>query len=162
MKEIEIISVRNKIHIENIKNLFREYQQFLGVDLSFQGFEIELLNLPGEYSPPNGELLLAKYKGEIAGCVGLRKLDDNICEMKRLYVRPFARGYGVGRKLAVSIINIATERQYSLMRLDTLATLKQAMKLYESLGFRIIKPYYHNPLSNVVYWEKDLTPNKIK
>jgi putative acetyltransferase len=144
-------------HMEEVKCLFREYEEFLGCDLCFQGFTGELDHLPGEYAPPAGALLVAVDGSSIAGCVALRKQGEGICEMKRLFVRPGYRGTGLGRQLAVQIIETAVELGYSHMRLDTLDRLEAAMKLYRSLGFRIIDPYYSNPLPGVVYWELDLS-----
>jgi len=132
------------------------YEAYLDVDLCFQSFEKELENLPGKYSYPEGDLLIAGYKGKAAGCVAVRALDKNICEMKRLFVIPEAMGSGIGKKLAQEIILSAIELGYSLMRLDTLESLTQALYLYESLGFKKINPYYNNPLSGVVYLELDL------
>ncbi|MBD3180636.1 MAG: GNAT family N-acetyltransferase [Candidatus Latescibacteria bacterium] len=149
--------VENTREIEQIRTLFREYQAFLNVDLCFQSFREELAGLPGEYSLPDGALLIALEGEKAAGCVALRKFEGQVCEMKRLFVRPEARGKGLGRELADRIIDIARHLGYTLMRLDTLDRLTGAMKLYESLGFRRIAPYYENPLPDVVYWELDLT-----
>ena len=153
---MNIIQVQTPQHIEEIRLLFREYEQFLNVDLCFQGFEAELAGLPGRYGPPAGSLLIALDGQHAAGCVALRKIDEGICEMKRLYVRPGYRGKGLGRLLARAIIDEAARLGYDLMRLDTLDTLKQAMKLYSSFGFTKTDPYYHNPLEGVVYWELQL------
>ena len=142
--------------IEEVRHLFREYEAFLGVDLCFQGFESELAGLPGKYAPPSGALLIGISRGKTVGCVALRPLDGGVCEMKRLYVKPEARGTGLGRQLAQEIIAVARELGYSLMRLDTLDRLTEAMRLYEALGFRQTEPYYDNPLQGVVYWELDL------
>jgi len=136
--------------------LFREYHQFLDVDLCFQGFEEELSNLPGKYAEPDGAILLAEQQNEIIGCVALRPIDEAICEMKRLYVKPSAQGLSAGRLLAESIIVKATELGYETMRLDTLERLDKAIGLYQKLGFHKIRPYYANPLSEVVYWELNL------
>ena len=142
--------------IETAQTLFREYQRFLGVDLCFQGFAEELATLPGRYAPPRGRLLLAREGERAAGCVALRPLEDGACEMKRLFVRPAYRGRGLGRLLAARIVSEATALGYALMRLDTLETLDEAMRLYTSLGFRRRPPYYANPLPGVVYWERTL------
>jgi ribosomal protein S18 acetylase RimI-like enzyme len=143
-------------HMEEVKRLFREYEEFLGCDLCFQGFGEELASLPGEYSHPDGVLVVAVDGDSVAGCVALRKQEEGICEMKRLYVRPGYRGTGLGRRLAVDVIERAMELGYSVMRLDTLDRLEAAMRLYESLGFRRTEPYYPNPLEGVVYWELEL------
>ncbi len=143
-------------HMEEVKNLFREYEEFLGCDLCFQDFNEELANLPGEYAPPSGALLVAVDGNSIAGCVALRRQDESYCEMKRLFVRSGSRGTGLGKQLAVLAVEKARELGYSRMRLDTLDRLQAAMKLYESMGFRRIEPYYPNPLDGVGYWELDL------
>lgn len=153
---IKIISAQTQDHINEIHQLFLDYEQFLGVDLCFQGFEEELAKLPGKYAPPKGALLIAVDEKNVAGCVAVRELENDICEMKRLFVRPQYRGNGIGRMLAKAIIDEAVKIGYNRMRLDTLNTLKEAMKLYESLGFKRIAPYYDNPLPNVVYWEIEL------
>ena len=153
---MEILHAKTVSEIEEIRILFREYETFLNVDLCFQGFEEELAGLPGKYTSPLGALLIAVGRTGAAGCVALRKLEEGICEMKRLYVRPAFRGLGLGRKLAIRVVNTAIESGYSTMRLDTLDRLKSAMKLYESMGFRERDTYYENPLPGVVYWELDL------
>jgi len=155
-KKMIIKQVQTKTEIEEVRKLFREYEVFWGVDLCFQSFEKELANLPGKYSPPNGDLLIGLNDEKIVGCVAIRRLDNGICEMKRLFVKPETRGTGLGKKLAEEIIVVAHERGYSLMRLDTLYRLTEAMHLYETLGFRKTDPYYDNPLPGVVYWELDL------
>jgi putative acetyltransferase len=152
---MKIIQAQRTDEIEEIRRLFREYEAFLGVDLCFQSFEEELASLPGRYAPPGGSLLIGLIGNEVAGCVALRGLGDGVCEMKRLFVRPEYRGQGLGRMLAERVIDEAIKLGYSRMRLDTLDRLKEAIKLYESLGFKRRAPYYHNPLAGVVYWELD-------
>jgi putative acetyltransferase len=142
--------------IDEARRLFREYEAFLSVDLCFQGFEEELAGLPGKYAPPSGALLIALTRETVAGCVALRALGDDVCEMKRLFVRPEYRSTGLGKRLAREVVDVARGLGYSLMRLDTLDRLTEAMRLYESLGFRKTEPYYENPLHGVVYWELDL------
>lgn len=142
-----------KAELDQIRSLFREYEASLDVDLGFQDFERELNTLPGKYAPPEGDLLIGSIQGAPLGCVAVRRLQDRICEMKRLYVRPQGRGTGLGKLLARQIIAVARELGYSSMRLDTLSSLNAAMRLYESLGFQRIEPYYDNPLPDVVYWE---------
>ncbi len=153
---MEITRAHSANHIEEIRRLFREYETFLAVDLCFQGFEDELAGLPGQYAPPDGALLIAVENQKAAGCVALRKLEDGICEMKRLFVRPQYRCRGLGRMLAERIIDKAARLGYTSMYLDTLDKLKEALHLYESLGFKLRKPYYPNPLPGVLYWELDL------
>ena len=143
--------------IELVRVLFREYESQLGADLCFQGFEEELAKLPGKYASPRGRLLLAFDGDAPAGCAALRPLTGDACEMKRLFVRPQHRGRGLGRALAAEIIHEATGLGYRRMRLDTLRSLREAMQLYRSLGFRTIDPYYNNPLPDTVYWELELS-----
>ena len=142
--------------IEEIKQLFIEYSQSLGVNLDFQNFETELNTLPGKYIPPNGALILALVDGKAAGCVALRKMDDDICEMKRLYVRNDYRGLGIGNKLISMIIEEAGKLNYSYMRLDTLPTMKRAQELYKSYGFYDIEPYVYNPVTGTRFLELNI------
>jgi putative acetyltransferase len=147
---MKIIHAQTADDIGEVKCLFREYEEYLGVDLCFQNFEEELAGLPGRYAPPSGVLLLALEDQGVAGCVALRKLEDSVCEMKRLFIRPKYRRRGYGRMLAMRIIEEAIRLDYSEMRLDTLNKLKEARKLYESLGFKKIEPYCQNPLPGVL------------
>lgn len=150
---VKFIQAHSKKHIEDVRKLFVEYADSLGFDLCFQNFDQEIAELPGEYAPPDGCLLLALEKSKIAGCVALRKLHNSICEMKRLYVRPEFRGRGVGRELATAIIEEARKIGYSAMRLDTVPAMKKAISLYRSLGFKIIEPYRPNPIEGALYME---------
>lgn len=154
---LKIIQAITPQQIDTARSLFREYQQFLNVDLCFQGFEDELASLPGKYAAPDGAILLAEFDGKIAGCVAVRSIKDEICEMKRLYVKDEFRGLAIGKKLAQEIIKTAKELNYKKMQLDTLERLQAAMGIYQQLGFQKISPYYANPLDEVVYWELDLT-----
>jgi GNAT superfamily N-acetyltransferase len=140
-----------------VKALFHEYVESLGIDLEFQGFEEELARLPGKYAPPGGRLLLATLKGEPAGCVALRPLEQDVCEMKRLYVRPVFRAHGLGRMLVHRIIQEARSAGYRRMRLDTLPSMSAARRLYTELGFRPIAPYYPNPVPGTAFLELDLS-----
>ena len=135
--------------VELVRTLFREYAGSLGVDLSFQGFEAELAALPGGYDA----VLVATVGGAPAGCVGVRPLEDGVCEMKRLYLRPAARGTGLGRGLAEAAIARARALGYVLMRLDTLPSMAAAQTLYRSLGFVEIEPYRHNPVAGTAFLE---------
>lgn len=142
--------------LEEIKALFREYEKFLGVSLCFQNFEEELAGLPAKYAEPEGSIFLAKVDGESAGCVALWKLDEGICEMKRLYVKPAYQGLGLGKKLAQTIMNEARFKGYQKMKLDTLRRLESANNLYKALQFNETIPYNYNPEDDVAYFEKDL------
>jgi len=153
---MQIIELEPGMPMSDIRSLFLEYANEIGVDLCFQGFERELADLPGRYARPDGHLLLAREGDGPAGCVALRKLSDGICEMKRLYVRPAFRQRGLGRALAGRIIAAARDMGYACMRLDTLAAMKEAIQLYESLGFRRIPPYYHNPNGTAIFLELPL------
>jgi len=140
--------------------ILRDYAASLDVDLSFQNFEAELAALPGEYIAPGGLFLLALVDGAVAACGGFRPLLDadtpNACEMKRLFVRPAFRGFGLGRMLAQSLMDRATEAGYSAMFLDTLDDMQAARGLYESLGFAEVPPFYFNPLPGAHYFKADL------
>ena len=143
--------------MDEVAALFQEYVQGLGVDLAFQDFAAELAGLPGKYAVPQGAILLAWDGDQAAGCVALRPMDKpGFCEMKRLFVRPAWRSRAIGRRLAERIIAKAAAMEYRAMRLDTLASLGSACRLYRQLGFREIAAYYDNPLPDVVYFEKDL------
>jgi len=147
------IRVAQPEHLPDIRTLFQEYANSLGFDLDFQDFSKELATLPGEYAPPHGRLLLATVEGRMAGCVALRSLESNICEMKRLYVRPEFRGNNIGRALTKAIIRGAGEAGYSRIRLDTVPTMLEAQHLYESLGFKQIPHYRYNPVKRGKFME---------
>ncbi|MGD9162916.1 MAG: GNAT family N-acetyltransferase [Desulfobacteraceae bacterium] len=153
---MKIKQAQTETELEEVRKLFLEYEVFLDVDLCFQSFKEEFASLPGKYSRPGGDLLIGLDGNRTVGCVAVRRLDDGVCEMKRLFVKPEARETGLGRQLVREIIGIARELGYSLMRLDTLDRLTEAMHLYETLGFQRTEPYYENPLPGVVYWEFDL------
>jgi putative acetyltransferase len=151
------IQVRSSDDVAHARELFKEYETWLGIDLCFQNFEKELAELPGKYAPPDGRLLLAVENGNVAGCVALRKIGEGICEIKRLFLRPAFRGKGLGRQLAERIIRDAREIGYERMRLDTLPPkMNDAIALYRSLGFKGIEPYYDNPVPGAKFMELDL------
>ena len=153
---LEIVSARSNDDIAFARELFLEYSASLGIDLCFQNFDREVRELPGEYAPPQGRLLLARAETELAGCVALRRIDEASCEMKRLYVLPRSRGKGVGRALTAAVIDAARQIGYRRMRLDTLPSMREAIPLYESLGFRRIAPYYRNPIDGAIFMELEL------
>ena len=151
---MKIIQAESEAHINQTRELFREYEAWLNLDLCFQNFEKELAELPGAYTPPTGRLLLAFENEELAGCVALRKMSDEVCEMKRLFLRPQFHGRGLGRELAERIIDEARTIGYQRMRLDTLSEqMGSAIKLYGALGFIEIEPYYNNPVKGVLFME---------
>lgn len=153
---MDLVQAIEELQLEEVRSLFREYEASLDTDLCFQGFELELAGLPGDYSPPGGRLFLARESEMTAGCVALRRIDDSTCEMKRLYLRPEFRGGGRGRGLAEAVISAAREIGYGAMRLDTLPSMREAQSLYRSLGFREIEPYRYNPVEGTIYMELNL------
>jgi ribosomal protein S18 acetylase RimI-like enzyme len=142
--------------IEIARSLLREYQRALGTDLCFQGFEAELSGLPGGYAPPSGRLLLALQDETPVGCVALQQVDASCGEMKRLYVRPSARGSGLGRALVTEILEDAKKIGYSKVVLDTLPSMIEAQRLYEQFGFHDTDPYRPNPIVGSRYMGKHL------
>jgi ribosomal protein S18 acetylase RimI-like enzyme len=147
--------------LPEVRALFREYADSLGVDLSFQDFDRELASLPGAYVPPRGALLMAVREGAVAGCVALRPWDADICEMKRLFVRPAFRGARLGRTLAEGIVSEARRLGYARMRLDTLPSMGTAIGLYQRLGFIDIPPYRDNPVPGARFLERTLSEGDL-
>jgi GNAT superfamily N-acetyltransferase len=160
LPDISLVSADGPELVEAARQIFREYAASIAVDLCFQDFDGELAGLPGEYTPPDGALLLAVVDGGLAGCGALRPLRDvdygNACEMKRLYVKPAFRRFGIGRRIAQALIDSATSSGYSVMLLDTLNDMEAARGLYGSLGFREVPPYYYNPIPGAHYLMCDL------
>ena len=151
---IDIIQATSPQQVEQARHLFREYADSLDFSLGFQGFDEELRALPGAYAPPQGRLLIASHQNQQAGCVALRPFDHQICEMKRLYVRPIVRGKGVGRMLVDRVIDEARAIGYTRMRLDTIeSSMQDAIALYRQRGFREIPPYRPYPIAGVLYLE---------
>ena len=164
---LNIYPAKTDEDIKQVRILFQEYADYLKQVLSeyltlpwfvdyLKGFEKELATLPGEYSPPTGCLLLAKYKDQPAGCVALRKLSNDICKGKRLYVRPEFRGLKIGRKLMESIIAEARRIGYSVIRGDTVPSMQAAQALHASLGFKEINPNHHDPIKEAKFIELKL------
>ena len=153
---VQIIQAGTNEEVAQARALFEEYASSLDFDLYFQNFQEELAGLPGDYAAPHGCLLLAWHGDQVAGCVALRKIEGDICEMKRLYARPAFRNRGVGKSLSRAIIAEAKKRGYSRMRLDTGPAMKEAQALYEAQGFKIIPPYCHNPIPGAVFLELNL------
>lgn len=159
---LHIREAASEAGLDAARELFREYAASLDFGLEFQDFEAELAGLPGRYAPPGGCLLVAVAEGgpvRFGGCVALRDLSHGVCEMKRLYVRPWFRGQGLGRRLAVAVIARARDLDYSRMRLDTISTMVQADGLYQSLGFFRIPAYCQNPVPGARFYEMRLTPS---
>jgi putative acetyltransferase len=150
---VQIAEAKTRSQISSAKELIIEYATSPGIDLSFDNFEREMAEFPGAYARPDGRILLAIEEGDAIGIVALRRLSGRTCEMKRLYVRHEFRGRGIGRMLAERVIEEAKEAGYSRMRLDTLFRLREAIFLYESLGFKKIGPYKVNPNKGVIYME---------
>jgi ribosomal protein S18 acetylase RimI-like enzyme len=155
---MQIVQAQSETQIQQVRELFGEYVEWLGINLCFQNYDKELAELPGEYSPPTGRLLLAVANDDSpAGCAALRDLGNGACEMKRLFVRPTFRGQGLGWQLAELVLQEARGIGYERIRLDTLpGKMDQAIKMYRSLGFKDIAPYYHNPVKEAAFMELDL------
>ena len=157
---IELSYPADAAGLADVRVIFTEYAQGLGVDLCFQRFDEELASLPGDYAAPRGALMLAHVDGALAGCCALRPLDaadyPNAAEMKRLYGRKAFRGFGLGRRLAEAALDAARQAGYACVLLDTLDDMEAARALYTELGFQEIPPYYHNPIAGAHYLKVDL------
>jgi putative acetyltransferase len=156
MTEVRIVDAHDERLVGAVRELFEEYSQGVGVDLCFQNFSKELAELPGDYVPPRGALLLGLVDGSAAGCIALHPWADDTAEMKRLFVRASARGSGLGRRLTLAVIERARTAGYRRLRLDTLPTMQAAIGLYRALGFEEIPPYRENPVPGSLFFERDL------
>jgi GNAT superfamily N-acetyltransferase len=153
---VKIIDGAREEHVRTVRELFGEYVASLGFELDFQDYEEEFASLPGEYAPPEGRLFLALEGDEPVGCIALRRIDPETCELKRMYVRTGYRGKGIGRRLAEAVVRVAREIGYQKMRLDTVPGMDAAMSIYRSLGFREIEPYRFNPIEGAIFMELKL------
>ncbi|WP_207497122.1 GNAT family N-acetyltransferase [Aridibaculum aurantiacum] len=153
---LEIKRIEDKTELVLVQTLFNEYAAELNENLSFQTFDSELAEPLKKYGPPHGSLFIAFLNGDAAGCIALQQLDEQVCEMKRMYVRPSFRKHGIGEALVQVILQDATAKHYHRMVLDTLQRLVAAIRLYRKFGFTETTAYYDNPLPGVVYMHKDL------
>ncbi len=153
---VEFLRATTPEHYRSATILFMEYAQWLGIDLSFQQFEEEIKEIGIQYGPPSGGIILCKEENSFTGCAGVRMLHDDEAELKRMYLRPEWQGKGIGKQLLDHSLELARELGYKSIRLDTLDTLKAALKLYRANGFKETPPYYNNPISGVVYMQKFL------
>ena len=152
----KIITVHTETEYAAASALFKEYADWLNIDLSFQNFEEELLQLKEMYSAPTGDIFLLQQENEFIGCVAIRKKEEGIAELKRMYIKPTTRKSGGGTLLLEKALADATLLDYKLIRLDTLANMTPAINLYKKHGFYEIAPYYFNPEKNAVFFEKKL------
>jgi putative acetyltransferase len=153
-EQLTIVPAESPVQLDAVRELLLEYWKNRNLEMYVFNFDQELAGLPGDYAPPEGRLFLAHWDNEPAGCVALRKLEPDICEMKRLYLRPKFRGKGIGRSLAEFIINESRKLGYARIRLDTIqSNMQEAIALYRQLGFAEIAAYRMNPLPGVVFME---------
>jgi len=158
---LRITQATSHSDLDQARELFKEYEASLGISLCFQNFADELANLPGDYAPPRGRLLLARECDQLVGCIALRPVGPTTCEMKRLFLRPAYRSRGLGRVLVEAIIEEARKIGYTHMRLDTISDrMGRAIEVYKSIGFVEIAPYYHSPVDTTKFMELDLTSTK--
>jgi putative acetyltransferase len=158
---LRITQATTQNDIEQARELFKEYEASLGISLCFQNFSDELANLPGDYAPPRGRLLLAREFDQLVGCVALRPVGPTTCEMKRLFLRSEYRSRGLGRVLVEAVIEAARKIGYTHMRLDTISDrMGRAIELYKSIGFVEIEPYYQSPVDTTKFMELDLVSTK--
>ena len=156
MEDVVLADVTSPEHLTQARTLFEEYAASIGFSLEFQRFDHELAALPGRYAPPRGAIVLAFVGNALAGCLAMRPLEGGRCEMKRMFVRPSFHGRGLGRRLGEAILARARTAGYTAMRLDTVASMQPALKLYASLGFEDIAPYTENPIQGARFLEVDL------
>ncbi len=153
---LRTITAADTAELAHVRQFFRNYAAWLGVDLSFQGFADEVANLPGAYGAEDGRLFYVEVDGRAAGCVGVRRFSEGVCEMKRLYVAPEMRGHGLGRQLAMAAIQAAKALGYRRVMLDTLPAMRIAVKLYRELGFTEAPAYYPTPVEGTIFLALDL------
>src|SRR5512136_2536736 len=153
---LRVLNANDTEALGHVRQFFRNYAGWLGVDLSFQKFDEEMASLPGAYAPPAGRLFYAENNGRPAGCVGVRPFSEGVCEMKRLYVEPEQRGFGIGRDLALAAIKSAKQLGYRKILLDTLPAMRIAVKLYRELGFHDAPAYYPTPVEGTMFLALDL------
>jgi carbonic anhydrase len=156
MAAVRTIIERDRAELDHVRQFFRNYAAWLGVDLRFQNFAEEMATLPSPYSAPRGRLFYAEQNGRPAGCVGIRPFAEGVCEMKRLYVHPELRGQNIGRALALAGIHAARELGYRRMLVDTLPAMRIALRLYRELGFTEVPAYYPTPVDGTVFLALDL------
>ena len=154
--QLRILGADDHVELEQVRQFFRNYAAWLGVDLDYQNFGDEMASLPGAYAAPAGRLFFAEFEGRPAGCVGIRASSDGVCEMKRLYVEPEMRGNGIGRQLALAAIKAAKALGYRKVMMDTLPAMRIAVKLYRELGFKEAPAYYPTPVEGTLFLALDL------
>ena len=154
--KLRILGADDHVELEQVRQFFRNYAAWLGVDLDYQNFGEEMASLPGAYAAPAGRLFFAEFEGRPAGCVGIRPSSDGVCEMKRLYVEPDMRGNGIGRQLALAAIKAAKALGYRKVMMDTLPAMRIAVKLYRELGFKEAPAYYPTPVEGTLFLALDL------
>ena len=159
---IKMEFTQNKKDYAKAKVLFKEYANSLDFSLSFQNFDKELENIPGKYSKPDGCIILLRDNFDYVGCIGMRPFDNISCEIKRLYLKPLYRGFGLGKTLTEKVLEYCRKREYKKVYLDTTTRMKSAINIYKSLGFIETSPYYNNPLADVRYFELNLVNDLVK
>ena len=158
---VRVLGAGDIAELEQVRQYFRNYAAWLGVDLSYQNFDEEMASLPGRYADPQGRLFYAEHDGKGAGCVGIRQLDEGVCELKRLYVDPACRGLGVGRLLALAAIRAARRIGYRKILIDTLPAMRIAVRLYRELGFQEAPAYYQTAIEGTQFLALDLENSSL-